>query len=136
VGLRKAIAFVLLALAVVAVLPSARASAYDGPPPYTTDDGTLMVPIRAVAEANGAQILLGVDDSVVVIARKVEPPTYDEFFIPIRPGREETRVTVFYPGERRVLVQGVEVLMPVPAEIRGGRLFVPWQFARLATFIE
>lgn len=135
-NLRKAIASILLALMVAAVLPSGRAMAYDGPAPYTTDDGTLMVPIRAVAEANGAQILLDTAGDVVVIARKVVPPTYDEFFIPVKPGREEVRVTVFYPGERRVLVQGAELLMPVPAEIRGGRLFAPFQFARLATFIE
>lgn len=132
-GLRKIVASVFLALA--AALPAARASAYDGPPPYNVGD-ILMVPIRAVAEANGAQILLAADGSVVVVARRVEPPTYDEFFIPVKLGREEVRVTVFYPGERKVLVQGAELLMPVPAELKGGRLFVPFQFARLAALVD
>ena len=134
-GLRKVIASLLLTLTAAAALPAARVSAYDGPPSYNVGD-VLMVPVRAMAEANGAQILLGADGCVVVVARKVEPPVYDEFFTPIKPGREVTRVTVFYPGERRVRVQGVEFLMPVPAEIKGGRLFVPFQFARLATVVD
>ncbi len=124
-----------LLLTLTVLVTAVPAWAYEGPAPYTTPGGVFMVPLRWVAAANGADLLVGADGSVVVTARKVEPPVLDEFYLPVRPGRTLERVTVFRVGQAKAWVRGVEIPMPAPAEVRDGRLFVPVQFALLATRI-
>ncbi|AEG15178.1 hypothetical protein Desku_1598 [Desulfofundulus kuznetsovii DSM 6115] len=92
----KAVFALLLALTVLAV--AVPAFAYEGPAPYTTTGGVFMVPLRWLAEANGADLLAGTDGSVMVTARKVEPPVLDEFYLPVKPGRTLERATVFRVG--------------------------------------
>ncbi|WP_157832976.1 stalk domain-containing protein [Desulfofundulus thermocisternus] len=130
----KAVFALLLALTVLAVA-AVPAFAYEGPAPYTTTGGVFMVPLRWMAEANGADLVVDAAGAVVVTARKVEPPVLDEFYLPVKPGRTLERVTVFRAGQAKAWVRGVEIPMPAPAEIRDGRLFVPVQFALLATRI-
>lgn len=132
--MRKAVV-ALLALLLLLV-SAAPALAYQGPAPYTTPEGVLMVPLAWVAEANGAQLLWNPEErSVAVFARKTEPPVLDEFFLPVKPGKTIERVSVFRAGSRTMFVAGGEVTMPAPAEIREGRLFVPAQFAVIACHI-
>ncbi len=130
--MRVAFALLTLILALAFAVP---AMAYQGPAPYTTPDGVFMVPVRWVAEANGAEVLAGAGGDVAVFARRVEQPVLDEFYVPVKPGRTLERVTVFREGEAKAYVNGVEIPMPAPAEIREGRMFVPVQFALLAVRI-
>lgn len=131
---RLAVSFLLPVLLLALALP---AVAYQGPAPYTTPDGVLMVPLRWVAEANGAELFWNPDDcSVAVLARKAEPPALDEFCLPVRPGKVVERVSVFRAGQAVAVVNGVEVPMPAQAEIREGRLFVPAQFAVIACHVS
>ena len=122
----------LTLLALLLVVFSVPALAYEGPAPYTTPDGVFMVPFRWVAQANGAEVLAGADGQVVVFARKVEDPVTDEFGFVVKPGKTYERITVFKEDEAKAVINGVEVPMPAPAEVRDGRLFVPVQFALIA----
>lgn len=124
------------ALALALVLAAGPAFAYQGPAPYTTREGVLMLPIRWAAEANKAEVVPGGDGAVAVIARRVEPAVYDDLGFLVRPGRTLERITVFKVGSDRAVIRGVEIRMPAKAEIREGRLFVPAQFALLATRAE
>ena len=132
--MRKTVAFSLLLLALVFMFAAVPALAYEGPAPFT-ENGVFMVPLRWIAQANNAEVLPGADGQVVVFARKVEDPVIDEFGVVVKPGKTYERVAVFQEGEAKVTINGVEVPMPAPAEVREGRLFVPVQFALIAAHI-
>jgi len=125
---------VVLLLAVLSLFTFAL-SAYAGeiPEPYT-QDGVSMMPLRLVAEANGAQVIWDADGAAVVIREVVtRPAVVDEITgAVISPAEKGTLAARFVPDSDVVMINGVPVTMPLPATLNDdGRLYVPAQMVSL-----
>ncbi|NPV72306.1 MAG: hypothetical protein HPY89_00630 [Pelotomaculum sp.] len=124
--MRKPVVLLLVVLSLFVFALSAYAS--EIPEPYV-QDGVSMMPLRLMAEANGAQVIWDASGAAVVIREVVtRPAVLDEFGAVVRPAETGVLAARFVPGSDVATINGVPVKMPLPAALNDdGRLYVPAQ---------
>lgn len=80
---------------------------FDTPP--VIKHGRTLIPVRAISEALGATVEYNADEKAVTITK-------------------DDKVIILYLGEQKVLVNGAETTIDVPAEIMNNRTMVPIRF--------
>lgn len=80
---------------------------FDTPP--VIKEGRTLIPVRAISEALGASVAYNADEKAVTITK-------------------DDKVIVLYLGEQKVLVNGTETAIDVPAEVMNNRTMVPLRF--------
>lgn len=80
---------------------------FDTPP--VIKEGRTLIPVRAISEALGATVAYNADEKAVTITK-------------------DDKVIVLYLGEQKVLVNGAETAIDVPAEVMNNRTMVPLRF--------
>lgn len=80
---------------------------FDTPP--VIKEGRTLIPVRAISEALGATVEYNADEKAVTITK-------------------DDKVIVLYLGEQKVLVNGTETAIDVPAEVMNNRTMVPIRF--------